>query len=155
MWTLHQSDMPLDPQAQRRPQGGRLVATDHDLRQALVRWWKERPVKTTAHIFMCLEELPCLDNHYGNPSWKDRNLCAVYVWRQSEAFRLPRHKELDGIDPLPQGLFSRSYSGCAQAPEPQYNKPLSQAPWTRAGERSPGEALKKTRKVIELRRQIG
>jgi len=38
-----------------------------ELRQALVRWWDRRPVKTSSHVFVCLEKLPCLDNRYGKP----------------------------------------------------------------------------------------
>jgi integrase len=38
-----------------------------ELRQSLVKWWDQRPVKNSAHVFVCLEELPCLVNRYGRP----------------------------------------------------------------------------------------
>ena len=127
-----------------------------DLRQALVRWWKERPVKTTAHIFMCLEELPCLDNHYGEPfverSKFMRRLC---VEAKVKPFGFHAIRNLTASI-----LYRKGYSlGHIQAVLRHQNPNTTSRYLRRLGleqvRGALGEALKKPAKVIELRRQIG
>jgi integrase len=38
-----------------------------DLRSALKQWWKERPVKDSAHVFVCLEDTPFCEKYFGKP----------------------------------------------------------------------------------------
>lgn len=38
-----------------------------ELRQTMVRWWDQRPVKDATNVFLCLEKLPCLEGRYGEP----------------------------------------------------------------------------------------
>lgn len=38
-----------------------------ELRQVLMQWWEKRPVKEAPHVFICLNELPCCEEHYGKP----------------------------------------------------------------------------------------
>ena len=38
-----------------------------ELRQMMVNWWEQRPLKDVSHVFMCLEELPCLEGRFGQP----------------------------------------------------------------------------------------
>ena len=38
-----------------------------DLRQDLLKWWEERPVKDASHVFVCLEENAFCTDFYGKP----------------------------------------------------------------------------------------
>ncbi len=38
-----------------------------ELRDALRRWWDERPIKDVAHVFVCLNPPPCTEHLYGEP----------------------------------------------------------------------------------------
>lgn len=38
-----------------------------ELRQALVLWWQERPLKSTPYVFVCLDERSCCTEYFGKP----------------------------------------------------------------------------------------
>lgn len=38
-----------------------------ELRKTLMQWWQDRPVKDTPYVFVCLEQLPCIEDRYGKP----------------------------------------------------------------------------------------
>jgi len=127
-----------------------------ELRQALVKWWDERPVKTSSHIFVCLEELPCLENRYGEPfverSKFMRRLC-VEAKVKPFGFHAIRHLTASI-------LYRKGYSlGHIQAVLRHQNPNTTSRYLRRLGLEQVREALeeglRKPAKIIEFKRQIG
>jgi integrase len=38
-----------------------------ELREALMQWWQDRPVKDSGHVFLCLDHIPVNEQFYGRP----------------------------------------------------------------------------------------
>jgi integrase len=38
-----------------------------ELKRALLQWWEKRPLKHSAYVFTCLDNIPCLGERYGKP----------------------------------------------------------------------------------------
>lgn len=38
-----------------------------ELREALMQWWQDRPVKDSPYVFVCLDKTPFCEQHYGKP----------------------------------------------------------------------------------------
>jgi integrase len=127
-----------------------------DLRQALVRWWDERPIKHSSHIFVCLEELSCLENRHGEPfvarSKFMHRLCAEAKVKPF-GFHAIRHLTASI-------LYHKGYSlAHIQAVLRHQNPNTTSRYLRRLGleqvRSALEEGLRKPAKVIELKRQIG
>lgn len=42
-----------------------------ELKQTLIQWWQQRPLKESPYVFVCLDDRPCCDIYYGRP-YKNR-----------------------------------------------------------------------------------
>lgn len=47
-----------------------------ELKQHLLKWWEERPIKDTEHVFVCLDQHTCNEERYGHPFKHRRHLLA-------------------------------------------------------------------------------
>ncbi len=41
-----------------------------ELKGVLLRWWEDRPIKETTHVFGCLDNTPFCEGYYGKPFLK-------------------------------------------------------------------------------------
>ncbi len=50
------------------------LPTTRELKTTLMKWWEERPIKDTEHVFVCSEETPFCRDYYGKPFKKRQHL---------------------------------------------------------------------------------
>ena len=65
-----------------------------ELRKSLMWWWEQRPIKDSPYVFLCIDELECIRENYGNPfkyrQYFMRKLCD-YVKVKRFGFHAIRH----------------------------------------------------------------